>query len=135
MEGRKRVKRISYPAKTKAELTAMKRRRAGVLITSLLSIILLAWLVPRLVSAYWHISSRSALSYNHYQPRDFERQAYLAGQRLGSEAPDLPPPMAHQLYSKDLKKRVMPEGAKQSLKEFQSLFEVGYREAKQPKGE
>jgi hypothetical protein len=82
---------------------------------------LIAWNLPTLVAG-WH---RTTLGEARYVPFDFERQAWLAGQRLGTEQPALSKSERQKIFEQELENLALP-GAVQGIERHLSAFEAGY---------
>lgn len=85
--------------------------------------LVLAWALPAFIPHWLGLGNRPG-----YRPRDFERHAWMAGQKLGREKEHLTNPQVRQNYERKIKK-VTPPDVTDFLKTQEFAFEAGYREA------
>lgn len=105
-----------------------KRRRA--LLVGFL-IVALAFSMSSLVTGWQRVSNRLG-SRPDYAPRDFERRAFLAGQKLGAEKPNMTRADVRKFYGKQLEKDNV-RNVEEMLRTNYFAFEAGYNKASNPK--
>ncbi|MDA2916299.1 hypothetical protein MYX64_05585 [Nitrospinae bacterium AH_259_B05_G02_I21] len=103
-----------------------RRRRLMLWLTTLVVGVgaFIAWNLPTLIAG-WNKAAESGV--HQYVPHDFERHAWLAGQRLGAEQPHLTKAERKKIFEKELEHLGIP-GAIQGLEGHLSTFEAGHEQ-------
>ncbi|MDA2917461.1 hypothetical protein MYX64_11595 [Nitrospinae bacterium AH_259_B05_G02_I21] len=106
-----------------------RKRRRALLVGSL--IVALAFCLSSLVTG-WQWMSNIAAYRPGYDPKDFERTAFLAGQKLGAEKPNMTIPDVRKFNERQLEKGNY-QNVKEILQTNSFAFEAGYNESSHPK--
>ncbi|MDA2916406.1 hypothetical protein MYX64_06150 [Nitrospinae bacterium AH_259_B05_G02_I21] len=113
--------RVYYIHATPESVWRRKRRRA--MLVGFL-IVALAFSMSSLVTGWQWMSNRLAHRPD-YAPRDFERTAFLAAQKLGAEKPNMTRPDVRKFYERQLEKG-NSQNVKEILQTNSFAFEAGY---------
>lgn len=100
-----------------------RRKRRRVALVGLL-VVTFAFSMSSLING-WQWMSNGAAHRPDYAPRDFERTALLAGEKLGSENPDMTTLDVRKFNERELRKD-NPQNVGEKLRSNSFAFEAGF---------